>query len=222
MNRVIYNRVIKDDDCNNWYYYFKGGFHERCYGGWISNSGSSSTPTTDPNKPKRGNPVKNPKIAPSIREDGTKNIQGGRYGLTRSDGTVLHKGLDIYAPIGSDLYNIRGGKVVDRTPASQIAAPGTYGAGDFGNTIEIETTLSNGDIIRIKYSHLNTIKAAYGSTIKEGTIIGTSGKTGNAMADKIIPHVHISVRKKVNGVWEYQNPEKYIRQKFNADGSVKK
>ncbi|MBG6236936.1 hypothetical protein IWX76_003538 [Pedobacter sp. CAN_A7] len=168
----------------------------------------------DPDKiPCLGDPIKSPTIA---RSNAT-NINGGRYGYTRTYNgkPKFHHGTDIYAPVNTPVFPLTGGTVIR---VVRDIAPGTYIESSFGNYIEIESVrYSDGKTIKFLYAHLNSI----GSNIKPGTRIttqtnlGLSGNTGNA-AGVDYPHVHIEARK--DGI--RINPEPYIRTKFNTNGTA--
>ncbi|TDO19337.1 M23 family metallopeptidase [Pedobacter duraquae] len=158
-----------------------------------------------------GDPLSTMKIAPS----GTSNTQGGRWGMTRihDDGTGKgHWGLDISAPVGTPLYPIAEGtvvRIVRNAPTGKISE-------SFGNLIEIQTTLPNGDILKTLYGHLTSVPNSInvGSSVTFGTLIGLSGKTGNAWT---VTNKHVHIQTKINGV--KKNPEPYVRTKFTANGT---
>jgi murein DD-endopeptidase MepM/ murein hydrolase activator NlpD len=90
-----------------------------------------------------------------------------------------HSGLDIAAPLGTDVRSPAIGKVI--------------GTGDFffnGKTVFID----HGQGLITFYCHLNSIDVKEGQEVQTGTIIGTVGKTGRATG----PHLHWSVL--LNGV----------------------
>lgn len=136
-------------------------------------------------------------------------------------GKKRHGGLDLKANENTPLKILYSGTVVDRTPASQITAPRTRGKGAFGNVLVIQSTMPNGDIIKVRYAHMNTINVLFGATVTAGDFAGNSGKTGNARGKSVTAHVHIDVLKKqTNGSFTFVNPEDYIQTKFDNDGNV--
>lgn len=89
----------------------------------------------------------------------------------------MHTGIDLTAPVGTDVYATGNGEVV---------ASG-YNLGGYGNRIIID----HGFGFKTVYAHLNSIKVKEGQKIKRGEIIGTVGNTGRSTA----PHLHYEVRK---------------------------
>jgi len=52
----------------------------------------------------------------------------------------------------------------------------------------------NGQKIRVRFAHLNTVNVKVGDRVFHSTMLGLSGKTGNANDDGTKPHVHLQVR----------------------------
>ena len=106
-------------------------------------------------------------------------------------GNRLHEGIDLFAQIGSAVKAARSGRV--------IKAGGNKGMGNYimirhpANTITI-------------YGHLSRIYVTGGEFVRQGQLIGSVGKTGNANYPNIQPHLHFEVRK--NGV--PQDPLQYL------------
>ena len=182
-----------------------------------------------------GDPVPNLEIVPS----GTYGKEGGRFGCTRTsnhsqlckaskhsyvtprgvgagNGGRLHSGIDIYAALGTDLHTIIGGKVVN---LDEIDDSG------MGITITIKSEY-NGQDIYLKYCHLSEISDAAknalkkNSTIKQGTIIGKTGNTGNAKrisASRYHVHIEASIDGVFYGGKTRVDPEVYIKTKFDSD-----
>jgi len=115
---------------------------------------------------------------------GLRTIFGGTYGYTRVAGgkPKFHGGLDLYAQVGSPCYAVHSGEVEWTL--------------DFGNKgwgkcalVRFQTPDST---LWALYAHLSEIYVK-GSTknIQPGTLIGTTGITGNADSD--YPHLHFEV-----------------------------
>jgi murein DD-endopeptidase MepM/ murein hydrolase activator NlpD len=78
--------------------------------------------------------------------------------------------------------------------------------------------LQKGQIIILKYNHLNSVNVTNGA-ITAGSIIGTSGITGNANSKDVIPHVDIQARNVIYNKEVRTNPEQYLATKFDSQGN---
>jgi murein DD-endopeptidase MepM/ murein hydrolase activator NlpD len=141
---------------------------------------------------------KDPVNSPEISSDnGGKNNNRVEHGSTRG-----HKGVDIIAPKGTEIYAMMGGKVTvvnnhfsDEYSSTKIGSNKSPTTG-LGNTVIVETkltedytykmeggkefTVKSGQTVFIKYSHLDVgYESLNGTTIKAGTPIGKAGATGN-------------------------------------------
>ena len=101
----------------------------------------------------------------------------GRFLAPRS-GHRRHRGIDLAAPLNSPVRAIRSGYVV------QV---GTHRG--LGRFVELEHRGG----LRSLYAHLNDVQVEAGARVRQGAIIGTVGKTGNARSHWITPHVHLEV-----------------------------
>jgi hypothetical protein len=117
-------------------------------------------------------------------------VAGGRISAYMGDGRG-HKGLDIAAPYGTNIY---------------AAAQGTVtriGNKSDGYGISIFITNSDGNVT--VYGHMSsTADIAYGDTVVAGQLIGYVGSTGDSSGN----HLHFEVRS--DGV--YKNPLDYVSQ----------
>lgn len=109
-----------------------------------------------------------------IRQDAKGD---GRFGAPRS-GNRLHRGIDIAAPRGSPVRALRSGRVVTN---SKHRGMGRY------------VELQHAGRMRSLYAHLDTVLVQAGDRVRQGQVIGTVGKTGNARHAWIMPHVHLEV-----------------------------
>ena len=109
-----------------------------------------------------------------IREDAKGS---GHFGAPRN-GERRHKGLDLVAPVGSPVRAIRGGLV--------IATGAHRGLGRY-------LILEHRGGMRSLYAHLEDVKVGVGGRIRQGQVIATVGKTGNAKSSVITPHLHLEV-----------------------------
>ena len=101
----------------------------------------------------------------------------GQFFAPRS-GHRHHRGLDLVAQLDSPVRAIRSGRVV------QIGVH--RGLGKF---VELE----HRGRLRSLYAHLHEIQVDVGARVRQGEVIGTVGKTGNARHPSISPHVHLEV-----------------------------
>lgn len=101
----------------------------------------------------------------------------GRFEAPRS-GNRRHRGIDFAAPLDSPVRAIRSGTVLEVGFHKGL-----------GRFVEVEHERN----LRSLYAHLNTVTVEAGERIKQGKVIGTIGKTGNARHPWIIPHLHLEV-----------------------------
>lgn len=100
------------------------------------------------------------------------------WGAPRSGGR-RHKGVDLFAPMGAQVYAITNGTVV-RHSRNRLGGVGLYLAGADGN--------------QYYYAHLQRILPGYGPgrRVVAGELIALNGASGNASANA--PHIHLEVR----------------------------
>lgn len=115
----------------------------------------------------------------SVAINHTKNNpkQGGFFGIGRGR---MHYGIDIKAKLGSPLYASESGTVV--LAEKNLSA--------YGQSIYIQ----HGERYQSRYAHLSDIKVKTGQKVRRGELIGFSGKSGNASASEINPHLHFEIR----------------------------
>ena len=101
-----------------------------------------------------------------------------KYGDSRDNGSRSHAGVDIAVPVGSDVYAIAPGKVLN---TGYTSARGNY------------ITLDHGDGVTSLYEHLSSLAASVGQTVGAGDLIAKSGNTGKGTG----PHLHYEIA--VNG-----------------------
>ena len=114
-----------------------------------------------------------------VRND---NRGDGLFASSRS-GKRIHKGLDLLADVGTSVCTAKSGKVVSATVNKGM-----------GKYIIIR---HRDDLITI-YGHLSNIYVCKDDYVRQGQVIGSVGKTGNARAAGMLPHLHFEIRK--NGV----------------------
>jgi murein DD-endopeptidase MepM/ murein hydrolase activator NlpD len=100
---------------------------------------------------------------------------------------VLHQGLDLAAPLGTEVYSVGDG-IVTETGNDPI----------YGNYIIIK---HGGDWASL-YGHLQRIGTSLHASVKSGMLIGWVGSTGQSTG----PHLHFELRQ--NG--KARDPDKYL------------
>lgn len=98
-----------------------------------------------------------------------------------------HKGLDLAAKKGSDIF---------------AAADGTVTLAQKSNTYGNYIIIDHGNGLKTLYAHCNKLYKSVGDNVKRGDIIAAVGSTGQSTG----PHLHFEVIK--NG--EYMNPQLFI------------
>ncbi len=96
---------------------------------------------------------------------------------------VFHPGVDIRAPLGSEIYPIAPGKV-------SLVAVSKYGYGHY-----VEVTHSDGSVSL--YAHMGKIYVEEGDEVTTATALGEVGLTGHTTG----PHLHLEISrngKKIN------------------------
>ncbi|MEW6101109.1 MAG: M23 family metallopeptidase, partial [Candidatus Omnitrophota bacterium] len=111
-----------------------------------------------------------------IRFDGRGD---GMFGAERS-GNRLHKGIDLLAKIGTPVLASASGKVV--------AATRNHGMGNY-------VIITHARDLVTLYGHLQHIYVRKGQYVRQGEVVGSVGKTGNANYRDMLPHLHFEVRK---------------------------
>lgn len=109
-----------------------------------------------------------------IRQDAKGD---GRYLAPRS-GQRRHRGVDLVASVGSPVHAIRSGRV---------RRVGRHRG--LGRFVELRHAGGLGSL----YAHLEATTVSAGRRVRQGEVIGTVGKTGNARHRWIAPHLHLEV-----------------------------
>ena len=99
-----------------------------------------------------------------------------------------HKGLDIAAPMGTEIYAAEAGTVVEAG----------WNNGGYGNYVIID----HPDGYRTLYGHASSVVAYAGQQVEKGQLIALVGSTGDSTG----PHCHFEVR--INNIC--QNPADYL------------
>jgi hypothetical protein len=189
---------------------FREVIDEACSDGYIRDNNGNCI-----KKPCSGNPINNPEIASS----GGSGKKGGTYGCTRSSPTRIcggvqgkkkHDGIDITATPNSNVHAMYSGTVVD---LRNSFAPGQQQKDSYGNYVTIKSTI-NGQIVFLKFNHLNIVSVVKNQFLNVGDIMGLSGTTGNAGGKGIIPHIHIRA---LNANSSSIDPQNFLNTKFDAN-----
>ncbi len=122
-----------------------------------------------------------------IRQD----TGGDGFFAASRNGRRAHEGLDLYAPVGTPVLAARSGWV--------IAAARNRGMGNY-------IVIRHRGGLKTIYGHLNDIFVKKNYYVRQGKIIGSVGKTGNARSNNILPHLHFELR--IDGV--PQDPLVYL------------
>lgn len=103
----------------------------------------------------------------------------GDFGARRNGGR-RHQGVDLLAKEGSGVVAVRSGRArVGEVPK---------GMGKF-------VSITHRDGIRTIYGHLSEVTIRDKSRVRQGERIGAVGRTGNASAEGVLPHLHFEMRK---------------------------
>jgi murein DD-endopeptidase MepM/ murein hydrolase activator NlpD len=123
-----------------------------------------------------------------IRADGRGN---GFFAAPRN-GRRLHRGIDLYAAVGTPVYAARSGMVT-------VVRDEKRGMGQY-------VVIRHSMRLITLYGHLSGIAVARNTFVRQGTLVGWVGKTGNANSPLMQPHLHFEVRE--NGF--PQDPLEYL------------
>ena len=102
----------------------------------------------------------------------------GHFGAPRHG--YKHRGIDILADIGTPVLACKSGRVL-KVAYDELS----------GNYVMIK----HKDKLTSLYLHLKDVYVKEGMRLRQGEVIGTVGKTGNARYEGIKPHLHFEVRK---------------------------
>ncbi len=114
----------------------------------------------------------------------------GHFGARRK-GRRKHIGIDLQASVGTSVHAVRSGWTV--------AAGETKGLGK-----HVELYHKNG--LRTVYGHLDSIEVKMLERVRQGEIIGSVGKTGNAKYKKMKTHLHFVIIKDD----DHQDPAQFL------------
>jgi len=145
------------------------------------------------------------------------------YGSPRRTGNIrrIHEGIDLYVPEDTSLYPLFPVGIVTEVSDDPDHVVQTSG---YAGTTRIDSVgVEYGKIVRILYpegieslyAHLNEVFVEEGQFVTSGTIVGTSGYTGNIRQSGKPSHLHIELRDVENNSF---NPENRIHySQINVD-----
>lgn len=111
------------------------------------------------------------------------------FGYTRITGnsTLIHKGVDLFAPMGTPVYAMNRG-VVKFSGSLR----------NYGNAVVVDHGLG----LQTVYMHLSEINVSNDQKVEKGELLGKSGDTGYVLD----PHLHLTVR-----IWDIAvDPMKFL------------
>ena len=118
----------------------------------------------------------------------------GYFGAKRGGGKRKHLGIDLASPMAGLVYASKSGW------ARIFYYPHGYGK---------LVVINHPGNWQTRYGHLDNIKIKSYSWVKQGDVIGSVGKTGNAIEPGIMPHLHFEIRKNNKPL----NPEPFLLKK---------
>lgn len=104
----------------------------------------------------------------------------GSFAANRN-GKRWHRGIDLVAALGTPVMAARSGKVI-------LTRDEKFGMGNY-------IILQHANNLTTLYGHLSKVFVSLGQFVRQGEVIGLSGKTGNANSPGMEPHLHFEVKK---------------------------
>jgi murein DD-endopeptidase MepM/ murein hydrolase activator NlpD len=129
-----------------------------------------------------------------------------RYGGVFFAPDIIHTGVDLPAPRGTDVLAAAPGTVVWSGIGLYTGSP--YSLKDpYGLAVAIRHDFGfRGQPLYTIYAHMDEIEVVVGQWLNTGTIVGKVGSTGNTTG----PHLHFEVRLGENSFYSTRNPELWI------------
>jgi RHS repeat-associated protein len=145
-----------------------------------------------------------------IRDNRASNLQG----RVRNGGTRPHQGFDLAAKNGTPVMAVKDATVF-RIVKDEKAA--------YGNQILLKITDKEGNVSYAQYSHLSKVDVKLNQEVKEGTVIGATGMSGNASnLPESQAHLHFEMRDSPNvglGLKGRLDPNSVLDTKFYTQNS---
>lgn len=127
------------------------------------------------------------------------------YGSRGEGRYVLHTGVDIANPIGTQVTAVADGEVIYAGNDSlQVFGPRP---GYYGNLIVIRLGgIPEAEPVYVLFGHLDKVLVIPGQQVKTGDVIGLVGMTGIAIG----PHLHLEIRQGQNSYQTTRNPALWL------------
>ncbi|MHC5611292.1 MAG: LysM peptidoglycan-binding domain-containing M23 family metallopeptidase [Nostoc sp.] len=106
----------------------------------------------------------------------------------------FHSGVDLLAPIGTDV---------------QAIAPGTVAFANDQGTYGKLVIINHSGGLQSRYAQLESIKVSVGQQVKKGDLLGTVGISGKPTSTQ--PHLHFEVRSSSSLGWVAEDPKAYLK-----------
>ncbi|MEH1929749.1 LysM peptidoglycan-binding domain-containing M23 family metallopeptidase [Nostoc sp.] len=106
----------------------------------------------------------------------------------------FHSGVDLLAPVGTDV---------------QAIAPGTVAFANDQGTYGKLVIINHSGGLQSRYAQLDNIKVTVGQQVKKGEILGTVGTSGQPSSRQ--PHLHFEVRSSSSLGWVAEDPKGYLK-----------
>ncbi|MFT5206554.1 MAG: murein DD-endopeptidase MepM/ murein hydrolase activator NlpD [Candidatus Omnitrophota bacterium] len=103
----------------------------------------------------------------------------GHYGASRGGGKRSHTGIDLLGVLNEPIRAVGSGRVIYAKEK-----------GGYGKMVKIR----HSDGSETRYAHLSNIHISLGRWLYQNQVLGTLGKSGNAISRSILPHVHFEWR----------------------------
>jgi murein DD-endopeptidase MepM/ murein hydrolase activator NlpD len=127
------------------------------------------------------------------------------YGSRGNGRYVLHTGVDIMNPLGTQVLAVADGQVVYAGDDKELLfGPRT---GFYGNLVVTRLkSAPDTEPIYVLFGHLDRILVGQGQSVSAGDVIGLVGMTGIAIG----PHLHLEVRQGENSYQATRNPALWL------------
>ncbi len=108
-----------------------------------------------------------------------------------SGNASAHHGIDFAASLGTPIYSVSDGIVVDVVSGCSYGSYGDMCGGGFGNRVYVAYNNGDGHTYYVIYGHMSSIAGInVGDTVSAGSLLGAVGSSGSSTG----PHLHLEVR----------------------------